>query len=114
MIEETRIDKTKFHFILIRENKIAAFIQLGTNDGHVNAEITHCSEFDSIRAEIVSTLLSEPWTSEMEWLSNWEYLKNYCYASANLYGKFLWAYYDPESNEYKCGFDVSYIADSLD
>jgi hypothetical protein len=50
----------------------------------------------------------------MEWLGNWEYMKNYCYASANLYGKFLWAYYDPESNEYKCGFDVSFIVDSLD
>ena len=114
MIEESRIDKTNFHFILIRENKIAAFIQRGNNDDHVKAEITHFGEFDSIRTEIESTLLSESWSAEMEWLGNWEYMKNYCYASANLYGKFLWAYYDPESKEYKCGFDVSFIVDSLD
>jgi hypothetical protein len=114
MIEESRIDKKNFHFILIRENKIAAYIQRGNNDGHVIAEITHIGEFDSIRAEIESTLLSEPWSAEMEWIGNWENMKNFCYASANLYGKFLWAYFDQESNNYECGFDVSFIVYSLD
>lgn len=73
MIEEKSVDKSAFHFILIRENKIAAFIQRGSNDEQVAVELSHGGDMESIMAEINSTLLSEPFSSEMTDLENWGY-----------------------------------------
>jgi len=42
----------------------------------------------------------------MAHIGNWNYMKEFCYKLANLYGPYMWAYYDPDSKEIKCGFEI--------
>jgi hypothetical protein len=107
MIEEKSMDKQRFHFILIQENKIAAFIQQGNSDDHVIAEIIRKEALDSILTEINATVLSDPWSAAIADIGNWNYMQQYCFTSANQHGKFLWACFDPECREYQCGFEIA-------
>jgi hypothetical protein len=107
MIIEKNIDRALFHFILVKRNRIAAYLQRGNTDEDVVVEVLESEEKERVAAEIDRTLLSEPWSAEMASQGNWEYMKLFCFASANLYGKFVWAYFDPQLREYRCGFEIN-------
>ena len=107
MIMKVKINKEDFFFILLKENKIIALIQKGNNDLDIILEIRYKNYQSEVIREIERNLLCEHDSAYMTSAGNWEYMKEYVYKSANLYRPFLWAYYDPDSKEIKCGFEIN-------
>lgn len=101
-----KVDKEKFFFVLIRENRACALVQRGTDDTDVVVEILAPEWEDEIRREVDSRLLVEPQSAYMNEIGNWAYMKEFCFQSANLYGPFLWAYREPGREGIQCGFDL--------
>jgi len=106
MIKMASINKKSLYFILVKQNKAAAYVQRGNTDDDVMLELIQDDMKNDVINEIQRNLLVAPDSAYMNDIGSWEYMKEYCFKSANLHGPFLWAYFDPEANAIKCGFDV--------
>ena len=83
-----------------------AFVQEGQNENDIILEIIDHTLEELINNEMSNCLLAEPESTYMASVGHWEYMKEYCFKSMNLYGSFMWAYYEPLEKEIKCGFSV--------
>ena len=103
-LSEGIVDRNRLHFVLIRENTAVALVQSEDGDAIV-LECLEDTQKEEVIQEITSRLLAEPESAYMEEIGNWDYMKQHCFSQANLYGPFLWAYFDPIKG-LRCGFEI--------
>ena len=84
-----------------------AFVQKGQGQNDVIVEIIDHKVEKLIDDEIEKCLLTEPESAYMASIGRWEYMKEYCFKSMNMYGSFMWAYYEPHNRKVRYGFSIN-------